>query len=98
MVERVVDLEVGAVDAVGLDEVERQRLVGDVDRAHEGVDPAGQLVADRQLDERAGQARLQVAAVVDEMAARERVGEHRHAGLRGRLLVHDLGVAAARRG
>jgi len=59
-------------------------------------DPGRDLVADHECASRPGEPGLEVAGVVEQVAAGERVDQHREGGLRGGLLVHRLAVGAAR--
>ena len=75
VVDGVIRLEERSVGPEAVDEVQRERLVADLHRADGGPDPGRDLVADGQLGQRPGEPGLQVAAVVDEVPARE--GVHR---------------------
>ncbi len=95
MLDGVVGLQERAIRADFVDEVQGQRLVADLDRGEKRTQPGHDLVADGELGERTGEPRLQVAAVVGEVATGDGVEEERERGLKRRLPVHHLRVAPA---
>ncbi len=95
MTQRVLVFEELAVRADRLDDVNRQRIGVHDDGLGIALDPLDEFVADGKLDQRSAQTGFHVAQVVYEVAAMLGVDHQGHRGLRGGLLIHNLGIADA---
>ena len=92
---RVVGVEVIALGTQSVNQVERQGLLADLHGSQRRRHPTHNLVADDQLGQRATQPRLQVAQVVNQVRAAQRFDHQCQRRLGRRLLIYELGLAAA---
>ena len=85
----------GQVLTVGtdiVDEIQCQGLVAGVEGRLDVAQPGDDLVADGELGQRAGEPRLEVAEVVDDVGAGQRLDGQGESRLGGGLLVDGFGV------